>query len=216
MLTPHPLLVPWSRKSSAIPLLPLWAVRSVQSLNTTVHFTFTYSSIPELPYELYWATVPLQRCTLLLPIPLLPLCAVRPVQSLNACTRVHFTFNLTSNPPLCLSACTTVNFTCTYTSISPMCRTACTEPKCLYKGALYLTYTSTSPMCRTACTEPQFLCNGAFYLYLYLCFPSVPYGLYRTSVPVQRCTLPYFTLYLWYLERQCLCLGFTWSCAVCR
>ena len=26
MLTPHPLLVPWSRKSRAIPLLPLWAV----------------------------------------------------------------------------------------------------------------------------------------------------------------------------------------------
>ena len=25
-LTPHPLLVPWSRKSGVIPLLPLWAV----------------------------------------------------------------------------------------------------------------------------------------------------------------------------------------------
>ena len=30
-LIPHPLLVPWSRKSRAIPLLPLWAVRLVQS-----------------------------------------------------------------------------------------------------------------------------------------------------------------------------------------
>ena len=42
-LTPHPLLVPWSRKSTAIPLLPLWAVRPVQSLSacTGVHFTFT-------------------------------------------------------------------------------------------------------------------------------------------------------------------------------
>ena len=41
-LTPHPLLVPWSRKSRAIPLLPLWAVRPVQSLSacTRVHFTF--------------------------------------------------------------------------------------------------------------------------------------------------------------------------------
>ena len=41
-LTPHPLLVPWSRKSRAIPLLPLWAVRPVESLSacTTVHFTF--------------------------------------------------------------------------------------------------------------------------------------------------------------------------------
>ena len=40
-LTPHPLLVPWSRKGRAIPLLTLWAVRPVQSLSacTRVHFT---------------------------------------------------------------------------------------------------------------------------------------------------------------------------------
>jgi len=46
MLTPHPFLVPWSKKSRAIPLLPLWAVRPVQSLSacTRVHFTFTYTS----------------------------------------------------------------------------------------------------------------------------------------------------------------------------
>jgi hypothetical protein len=44
MLTPHPLLVPWSWKGRAIPLLPLWAVRPVQSLSacTRVHFTFTF------------------------------------------------------------------------------------------------------------------------------------------------------------------------------
>ena len=38
-LTPHPLLVPWSRKGRAITLLPLWAVRPVQSLSasTRVH-----------------------------------------------------------------------------------------------------------------------------------------------------------------------------------
>ena len=43
-LTPHPLLVSWPRKSRAIPLLPLWAVRPVQSLSacTRVHFTFHY------------------------------------------------------------------------------------------------------------------------------------------------------------------------------
>jgi len=43
---PSPLLVLWSRKSRAIPLLPLWAVGPVQSLSacTTVHFTFTYTS----------------------------------------------------------------------------------------------------------------------------------------------------------------------------
>ena len=38
-LTPHPLLVPWSGKSRVIPLLPIWAVRPVQSLSacTRVH-----------------------------------------------------------------------------------------------------------------------------------------------------------------------------------
>ena len=43
MLTPRPRLVPWSWKSRTIPLLPLWAVRPVQSLSacTRVHFTFT-------------------------------------------------------------------------------------------------------------------------------------------------------------------------------
>ena len=132
-----------------IPLLPLWTVRTVQCLSacTTVHFTFTYTSTPPMdrtactepqclyngvlylhlyhyspyrPYSLYRASVPVQWCTLPLPIPLLPLWAVRPVQSLGACTTVHFTF--------------------TYTSTPPMGRTACTEPQCLYKGALYLPY----------------------------------------------------------------------------
>ena len=43
---PSPLLVPWSRKSRATPLLPLWAIKPVQSLSacTRVHFTFTFSS----------------------------------------------------------------------------------------------------------------------------------------------------------------------------
>ena len=45
-LTPHPLLVPWSRKGRAIRLLPLWAVSPVLSLSacTRVHFTFTFTS----------------------------------------------------------------------------------------------------------------------------------------------------------------------------
>jgi hypothetical protein len=40
-LTPHHLLVPWSWKGRAIPLLLLWAIRTVQSLSvyTRVHFT---------------------------------------------------------------------------------------------------------------------------------------------------------------------------------
>jgi hypothetical protein len=42
ILTPHPLLVPCSRKGRAIPVFPMYAVRLVQSLSayTRVHFTF--------------------------------------------------------------------------------------------------------------------------------------------------------------------------------
>ena len=45
MLTLHPLLVPWSRKGRAIPLLPLWAVRPLQSHSacTRMQFTFIFS-----------------------------------------------------------------------------------------------------------------------------------------------------------------------------
>jgi hypothetical protein len=50
-------------------------------------------------------------------------------------------------------------------------------------------------MGRTACTERQCLYKGALYLYLtvelYLYSPYGPYGLYRASVPVQGCTLPF-------------------------
>ena len=62
-LTPHPLLVAWSRKGRAIPVLPLWAVRPVQSLSacTRVHFT-----LPQCLYKgtLYLTSVPVQGCTL--------------------------------------------------------------------------------------------------------------------------------------------------------
>ena len=100
-LTPHPLLVPWSRKSRAIPQRPLWAVRpEPQCLYKGALYLYLrvelYLYSPYGPYGLYRASVPVQGCTLPLPnsraIPLLPLWAVRPVQSLSACTRVHFTF----------------------------------------------------------------------------------------------------------------------------
>ena len=44
---PSPPLFPWSRKGRAIPLLPLWAVRPVQSLSacTRVTFTFTFLTL---------------------------------------------------------------------------------------------------------------------------------------------------------------------------
>jgi hypothetical protein len=42
-LTPHPLLMPRSYISRAIPLLPLWAVRPVQSLSACTRVTFTFT-----------------------------------------------------------------------------------------------------------------------------------------------------------------------------
>jgi len=45
-ITPHPLPVPWSRKSRAIHLRPQWTVQPVQSLSacTRVHLTFILHS----------------------------------------------------------------------------------------------------------------------------------------------------------------------------
>ena len=48
ILTPHPLLVPWSWRGRAIPLLPLWAVRPVQSLSACKEVTFT---LPQCLYK---------------------------------------------------------------------------------------------------------------------------------------------------------------------
>ena len=89
-----------------------------QCLYNGALYLYLYLYSPYGPYGLHRASVPVQRCTLPLPIPLLPLWTVRPVQSLSACTTVHFTF--------------------TYTSTPPMDCTACTEPQCLYKDALYI------------------------------------------------------------------------------
>ena len=61
-LTPLPLLVPWSRKSIAIPLLPLWAVRSGQSFSACTVQLYLYSSYG--PYGLYRVSVPVQGCNL--------------------------------------------------------------------------------------------------------------------------------------------------------
>ena len=109
---PSPLLVTWSRKSSAIPLLLLWAIEHVQSLSACTVQLYLYSSYG--PYSMYRASVPVQysytstppmghractepQCLYSTAIPLLPLWAVWPVQSLSACTRVHFTLVNDSN-----------------------------------------------------------------------------------------------------------------------
>jgi hypothetical protein len=58
-LTPHPLLVPWSRKGRAIPLL-LYRPYDLYRASVPVQGC-------TLPYDLYRASVPVQGCTLPLP-----------------------------------------------------------------------------------------------------------------------------------------------------
>ena len=53
-LTLHPLLVPWSWKSRAIPLLPLWAVRHVQSLSVCTRVLSTARSLDGETLTLRW------------------------------------------------------------------------------------------------------------------------------------------------------------------
>jgi len=126
--------------------------------------------------------VPVQRCTLPLPIPVLPLRTVQPIQGLNASTTVHFNF--------------------TYTSTPLMDGTACTEPQCLYNGALYLYLYLHSPL------EPYSLYRASMPVqrctlpYLYLSSPLGPYSLYWAIMPVQRCTLtlPIPLFPLWTLQ----------------
>ena len=146
--------------SRSIPLLPLWAVRHVQSLSACTVELYLYS--PYGPHGLYRASVPVQysytstlpmgstactepQCLYSTAIPLLPLWAVRPVQSLSACTvQLHL--------------------------YSHYGRTACTEPQCLYSTAIPLlpsvpvqySYTSTPTMAvqpvqnLSACTRAHF------------------------------------------------------------
>jgi len=86
--------------SRAIPVLPLWAVRPLQSLSACTVELYLYS--PYGPYGLYRASVPVQysytstppigrtactksQCLCSRYIALLPLLAVRRVQNLSAC-----------------------------------------------------------------------------------------------------------------------------------
>jgi hypothetical protein len=68
-LTPHLFLVLWSWKSRAIPLLPLWVVRPVQSLSRATALL------------LIWVVRPVQSISRAKS--LLPLWGVRPVESLS-------------------------------------------------------------------------------------------------------------------------------------
>ena len=71
-LTPHHLLVPWSRKSRVIPQLPLWAVRSVQSLSACTRVcTFTFTILYIYIYIYIYTTKATLRKNIR-PIPICP------------------------------------------------------------------------------------------------------------------------------------------------
>ena len=73
MLTPHTLLVPWSIKSRALPLLTLAAVRTVESLSAcTIQLNlyspqYLYSRaiplLPSVPVQYSYTSTPLSACT---------------------------------------------------------------------------------------------------------------------------------------------------------
>ena len=88
--------MPWSRKSTAIPVLPLWVVRPVQSLSACTVELYLYSpqclysrAIPLLLLWVVWPVQSLSACTVELYL-YSPYGFVRPVQRLSACTMVHF------------------------------------------------------------------------------------------------------------------------------
>ena len=127
-LTIYTLLVPWSRKSTAIPLIPVWAVKLVQSLSACTVKLYLYS--PYVPYGLYRVSVPVQyRYTST------PLWAVRPVQSLSACT-VHLNLYSPYGPYSLNRASWPVQYS--YFSTPPMELTASIDPQCLYSTAIRL------------------------------------------------------------------------------
>ena len=135
----------------------------------------------------YTSTLPMGRtactepqCLYSTAIPLLPLWAVRPVQSLSAC-RVQLYLHSPYGPYGLYRTSVPVQYS--YTPTPPMGRTACTEPQYLYSTAIPLL-----PLWAVRPVQSLSACT----VHLHVYSPYGPYGLYRASVPVQWCTLPYF------------------------
>jgi hypothetical protein len=128
--------------STAIPLLPLWTVRSVQSLSPCPVHLYLHS--PHLPYALsLHDALPLlgrkactePQCLYSIAIPLLPLLAVRSVQSLSACTVKPYLYS-PYEPYRLYKASVPVRYS--YTSTPPIGRTACTDRQSVEWGAIAL------------------------------------------------------------------------------
>ena len=106
-LTPHPLVVPWSRKSRAKPLLPLWTVRPVQSLSACTVQLYLYSPqylystaiplLPSVPVQYSYTSTPLSVCTVQLYL-YSPQCLYSTAIPLLPSVPVQYSY--TSTPPL--------------------------------------------------------------------------------------------------------------------
>ena len=166
LLTTHTPLVPWSRKSKAIPQHPLCSVRPVQSLSACTVQLYLYS--PYVPYGLYRASVPVQYSYTSTP-------HYEPYTLYRTSVPVQYSY--TSTTTIGRTACTEPQ--CLYnTAISllpPMGRTAFTEPQCLYSTAIPLL-----PLWTVRTVQRLSACIVNIYDYS----PYGPYGLYRASVPV--------------------------------
>jgi len=166
--------------STAIPLLPLWAVRPLQSLSACTVQLYLY--YPYGPHGLYRPSVRVQysynstplmvrtactepQCMYSTAIPLLPLWTVRPVQSLSACTLQLYLYS-PYGPHGLYRASVPVQYS--YTSTPPMGRTACTRPQCLYSTA-----TPLLPLWAVRPLQNLSACTVELYLYS----PYGPYGL---------------------------------------
>jgi len=152
--------------SIAIPLLPLWAVQSLQSLSACTVQLYLYS-------PMYRTACTEPQCLYSTAIPLLPLWAIQSVQSLSACT-VELYLYFPYGPYSLYRASVPVQYS--YTSTTPMSRTVSTEPQCLYSTAIPLL-----PLWAIQSVQSLSTCTVQLYLY----FPYRPYSLYRASVPVQ-------------------------------
>ena len=165
-VNPSPLLVPWSRKSRAKPLLSLWAHGLYRA---SVPVQYRYNSTPPMGHTA--CTEP--HCLYSTALPLFPLWTVQPVQSLSPCTVQVYHYS-PYGPYGLYRASVPVQYS--YTSTLLVGRTACTEPQCMYSTAIPLLslWAVRSVQSLSACTVQLYL----FSLY-------GPYGLYRASVPVQ-------------------------------
>ena len=166
---PVALLVQWSRKSRAIPLLPLRAVQPLQSLSACTVQLYLHSLHGS--YGLFRASVRVQYSY-----------TSTPPMGRTACSEPQCVYS-TAIPSMGPTACTdpqclystailllpygpyglytaSVPVQYSYTSTPPMGRTACSDPQCLYSTAIPLL-----PLWAVRPVESLTACTAQLYLY---------------------------------------------------